>query len=133
MLNKLAKKLQLTTQELKERLNVSDDVTESELLKALGFEQAASYLDILSFTKNLMGNANVDISDMGDINNIVEKLTEDLTSQTFSNEEQVKKMNEMLSKMNSFSAQFFGGDINQDKVKEEDKQEPKPKNKKDFS
>ncbi|QMT98286.1 hypothetical protein H3143_02140 [Mycoplasma tullyi] len=138
MLNKLAEKLKMTKEELKERLNVSDDITESQLLLALGFDQMAAYNDLLNYTKNLVGAENFDLNNFANngFEGIVEKIQEDIVNDPRASDD-VRKMAEFMEKLQAmYGDAIFNHDYDADSdddKKEEDKPISAPKDKKNLS
>ncbi|AFP76010.1 hypothetical protein HFMG06CAA_3453 [Mycoplasmoides gallisepticum CA06_2006.052-5-2P] len=136
MLNKLAEKLKMTKKELKERLNVSDDVSESQLLLALGFDKMAAYNDLLNYTKNLVGSEQIDLNNLNanSFDGIFEKIQEDIVNDPRASDD-VRKMAEFMEKLQSmYGDAIFNHDYG---AESDDEKEDKPisasKDKKNLS
>lgn len=136
MLNKLAEKLKMTKKELKERLNVSDDVSESQLLLALGFDKMAAYNDLLNYTKNLVGSEQIDLNNLNanSFDGIFEKIQEDIVNDPRASDD-VRKMAEFMEKLQSmYGDAIFNYDYG---AESDDEKEDKPisasKDKKNLS
>ncbi|WP_027122064.1 hypothetical protein [[Mycoplasma] imitans] len=136
MLNKLAEKLKISKEELKKRLNVSDDVTESQLLVALGFDKMAAYNDLLNYTKNIVGAEQIDLSNFNTNNfeGVFEKIQEDIVNDPRASDE-VRKVAEFMEKLQAvYGDAIFNYDYG---VKDEDDKDDKPisapKDKKNLS
>ncbi|MDC4163407.1 hypothetical protein [Mycoplasma bradburyae] len=139
MLEKLAQILKLSKEELKERLNVTDDVSESDLLKALGFDKYAAIGELLNISK-FTGQIpdSIDTLNIANLGEVFQKVNEALFGDGQS-EEHSKKFSEFMENMDTFISTFGNGFSmynSEEKPKEEDDDEVKVtslKNKKDFS